>query len=54
MNDNAQVSIDYSLYRELKRLGIINENNDTRSYNEGNSDYILEVIMKETQTIPDI
>ena len=44
MNDTIQVSIDYSLYRELKRLGIINENNDTRSYNEGDSDYSRHIL----------
>jgi hypothetical protein len=48
MNDNTQVSIDYSLYRELKRLGIINENDDTRSYNEGGSDYSKHILQPWT------
>ena len=43
---NPQVKIDYSLYKELKYLGIIHdhEEKDTRSFNIGNSDYSKHLI----------
>ena len=43
---NPQVKIDYSLYKELKYLGIIHEHveKDVRSFNIGNSDYSKHLI----------
>jgi hypothetical protein len=43
---NPQVKIDWSLYQELKKLGIIREHTDedVRSFNIGNSDYSRHVI----------
>lgn len=43
---NPQVKIDYSLYKELKYLGIIHDHDtkDTRSFNIGNSDYSKHII----------
>ena len=38
------VSIDYSLYNKLKKLGIIHSEDDVRSFNVGNSDYSKHVI----------
>ena len=40
--DNPQVTIDFELYKELKKLGIIHdckEEFDIRSFNIGNSNY---------------
>ena len=40
--DNPQVTIDFELYKSLKKLGIIhdcNEDVDIRSFNIGNSNY---------------
>ena len=43
--DNPQVKIDWSLYKELKRLGIIyDHSDDVRSFNVGNSDYSKHLI----------
>ena len=37
---NLEVKIDWNLYQKLKKLGfIVNEDEDTRDYNIGNSDY---------------
>jgi hypothetical protein len=36
---NPQVKIDWNLYQKLKYLGIIHDEEDTRSFNVGNSDY---------------
>lgn len=44
---NPQVTIDFSLYRKLKQLGIIHackEEVDVRSFNIGNSDYSKHII----------
>jgi hypothetical protein len=43
---NPQVKIDFSLYKELKYLGIIHdhEEKDVRSFNIGNSDYSKHII----------
>ena len=43
---NPQVKIDWSLYQELKRLGIIREHTeeDIRSFNVGSSDYSKHLI----------
>ena len=43
---NPQVKIDWSLYQELKKLGIIHEHTseDIRSFNIGNSDYSKHII----------
>lgn len=42
---NPQVKIDWSLYKELKRLGIIYDHSDgVRSFNVGNSDYSKHLI----------
>ena len=41
-NQNPQVTIDFNLYKELRKLGIIHDNidgKDIRSFNVGNSDY---------------
>lgn len=39
------VPVDFHLYQRLKELGIIpNENDDTRTYNVGNSDYSKHLI----------
>ena len=35
----AMVQIKYSDYMELKRLGILHDDDDTRSFNVGKSDY---------------
>ena len=43
----APVSIEFSLYKELKRLGIIHDESngvDIRSFNIGNSDYSKHII----------
>lgn len=47
---NPQVKIDYSLYKELKYLGIIHEHieKDVRSFNIGNSDYSKHLIQPWT------
>ena len=47
---NPQVKIDYSLYKELKYLGIIREHigQDVRSFNIGNSDYSKHLIQPWT------
>ena len=47
---NPQVEIDWSLYQELKRLGIIREHvdEDVRSFNVGNSDYSKHLIQPWT------
>ena len=37
MNEEPQIQIDWNLYQELKRLGIILT--EERSFNVGNSDY---------------
>ena len=40
--NNPQVTIDYNLYKELRKLGIIHDCKDEvdiRSFNIGNSDY---------------
>lgn len=47
---NPQVKIDWSLYQELKRLGIIHEHidEDVRSFNVGSSDYSKHLIQPWT------
>lgn len=47
---NLQVKIDYSLYKELKYLGIIKDHTeeDVRSFNVGNSDYSKHLIQPWT------
>lgn len=47
---NPQVKIDWSLYQELKKLGIIHEHTDedVRSFNVGNSDYSKHLIQPWT------
>ena len=47
---NPQVKIDYSLYKELKYLGIIRDHEevDIRSFNIGNSDYSKHIIQPWT------
>ena len=47
---NPQVKIDYSLYKELKYLGIIHDHDekDIRSFNVGNSDYSKHLIQPWT------
>jgi len=42
-SENPQVKIDWELYKQLKHLGIICEE-DTRSFNFGNSDYSKHII----------
>lgn len=37
--NNPKVQIDWNLYQQLKKLGIIHSDNDVRSFNVGNSDY---------------
>lgn len=40
MEENLQVPIDWDLYQKLRKLGILpKENDDTRTFNVGNSDY---------------
>ena len=47
--DNPQVKIDWNLYKELKRLGIIYDHSDgVRSFNVGNSDYSKHLIQPWT------
>ena len=46
-NQNPQVTIDFNLYKELRKLGIIHDNidgKDIRSFNVGNSDYSKHII----------
>lgn len=48
---NPQVSIDWNLYKELKRLGIIHDhlgNSDPRTFNVGASDYCKHLIQPWT------
>jgi hypothetical protein len=47
---NPQVKIDWDLYKELKRLGIIRDSasEDVRSFNVGNSDYSNHLIQTWT------
>jgi len=47
---NPQVKIDYSLYKELKYLGIIHDydEKDIRAFNVGNSDYSKHLIQPWT------
>ena len=47
---NPQVKIDWSLYKELKRLGVVREHSekDIRSFNIGNSDYSKHLIQPWT------
>jgi hypothetical protein len=45
--NNPQVTIDYNLYKELRKLGIIHdckEEVDIRSFNIGNSNYSKHII----------
>lgn len=44
----TQVTIDWELYQELKRLGIIHAEDDVRSFNIGNSDYSHHIIQPWT------
>lgn len=40
MEENPKVTIDWELYKELERVGIIQpQENNTNSFNIGNSDY---------------
>lgn len=50
MNEEPQVKIDWNLYQELKKLGIIRDNSevDIRSFNIGNSDYSKQIIQPWT------
>lgn len=41
--EDPKVSIDWNLYSKLKKLGIVHEE-DSRSYNVGNSDYSKHII----------
>lgn len=41
---NPKVQIDWNLYQQLKKLGIIHSDNDVRSFNVGNSDYSKHLI----------
>lgn len=48
---NPQVKIDWDLYKELKRLGIIHDhlgNDDPRTFNVGGSDYSHHLIQPWT------
>lgn len=47
---NPQVKIDFSLYQELKKLGIIRDHTekDVRGYNIGSSDYSEHLIQPWT------
>ena len=47
-NEKLQVKIDWELYQELKKLGIIHEEEDSRSYNVGKSDYSKHLIQPWT------
>ena len=45
--NNPQVTIDYNLYKELRKLGIIHdckEEVDIRSFNIGNSNYSKHIV----------
>lgn len=47
ITNNPQVTIDYNLYKELRKLGIIHdckEEVDIRSFNIGNSNYSKHII----------
>lgn len=47
--DDPQVKIDWSLYQQLKKLGIlVREDDDTRDYNVGTSDYSKHLIQPWT------
>ena len=48
--ENPQVKIDFSLYQELKKLGIIHEHigEDIRGFNIGSSDYSKHLIQPWT------
>lgn len=44
-NQIARVQIDWDLYKKLKKLGIlVLDNDDTRDYNIGSSDYSKHII----------
>lgn len=45
---NPQVKIDWSLYQQLKKLGIIHPDNDVRNFNIGTSDYSKHLIQPWT------
>ena len=47
---NPQVKIDFSLYKELRKLGIISEHDeeDVRAFNVGKSDYSKHLIQPWT------
>lgn len=47
---NPQVKIDWTLYKELKKIGIIHEHTeeDVRGYNVGKSDYSKHLIQPWT------
>lgn len=45
MENDPQVKIDWELYQKLKLLGIVPDpNDDTRTFNVGNSDYSKHLI----------
>ena len=45
MEENLQAKIDWNLYQKLKKIGIIQESeNTTNSYNIGTSDYSRHLI----------
>lgn len=45
MEEKLQVQIDWDLYQKLKKLGIlVKEDDDTRDYNIGMSDYSKHII----------
>ena len=45
MNEDPQVTIEWSLYQQLKKLGlIVRDDDNTRDYNVGTSDYSKHLI----------
>jgi len=48
-NPTPKVQIDWDLYKKLRKLGIlVRENDDTRDYNVGSSDYSKHLIQPWT------
>lgn len=49
MNEHPQVTIDWELYSKLKKLGIlVRDDDNTRDYNIGSSDYSKHLIQPWT------
>ncbi len=44
MEENPKITIDWELYQNLKKLGIIHSEVDSRSFNVGASDYSKHII----------